>query len=130
MNGFTTLFLSFALLMITCTHSSGGLIKDKESWVQEIWCKAQNGKLEHILKDGSRVDCLTPTHAIETELAREWHEAVGQSLFYAQETKKQAGIVLVLRSKEDFIYLKSLNKLVATYKLPITVWHIGPYLKE
>lgn len=111
---------------MTCTHTNARLIKDKEAWVQEIWCKAQNGILEYKLKDGSKIDCLTPEYAIETDRAIEWHEAIGQSLFFASQTNKKAGIVLVLKSEDDKRYLEILNMLVLNYKLPITVWHIGP----
>ncbi|MCY4329986.1 MAG: hypothetical protein OXC48_07920 [Endozoicomonadaceae bacterium] len=124
LSSFLIVFLP--LIIISAPAANAGLIKDKEAWVQEIWCKAQQGTLEYKLKSGESVDCLTPKYAIEIDRAIEWHEAVGQSLYYAKKTGKNAGIVLVLRSKNDHKYLEILNTLVDYYKLPITVWHISP----
>src|SRR5690606_10034966 len=45
--------------------------------------------------DGSYVDLLTPTHAIEVDFPHKWAEAVGQSLFYAAVTERQPGILLL-----------------------------------
>jgi len=36
-----------------------------EKWYQEKWCEAQKGRVEVVLPDGTRCDCLTDTHAIE-----------------------------------------------------------------
>jgi hypothetical protein len=42
---------------------------------------------------------VTDTHAIEYEFSKKWHEAIGQSLGYAFETNKRAGIVLIVEKK-------------------------------
>ena len=42
--------------------------------------------------DGTRCDILTDTHAIEVDFADKWAEAIGQSLKYATQTGKKAGM--------------------------------------
>ena len=84
------------------------------------------GKVEHKLKDGRRVDCLTASHAIEVEFARKWSEAVGQALDYSMLTKRKAGIVLVLQKDSEAIYWERLLHVIRHYELPITVWKLGP----
>tara|TARA_R110000744_G_scaffold359176_1_gene466433 strand:- start:2 stop:406 length:405 start_codon:yes stop_codon:yes gene_type:complete len=54
------------------------------------------GKIEYRLKDTTRVDCLTNTHAIEYDFAHKWAEAIGQALHYAAMTGKKPGIVLIV----------------------------------
>lgn len=46
--------------------------------------------------DDTRVDLLTPTHAIEADWPRKWAEAIGQALYYAELTGKRPGIVLLI----------------------------------
>jgi hypothetical protein len=36
-----------------------------EKWYQQTWCEAQKGRIEVVLPDGTRCDCVTDTHAIE-----------------------------------------------------------------
>ena len=62
------------------------------------------------MPDGTRCDILTDTHAIEVDFADKWAEAIGQSLNYAMQTGKKAGIVLVqLRA---FLFLLSTHDAV------------------
>ena len=44
--------------------------------------------MEVVMKDCTRCDILTATHAIEVDFARKWAEAIGQSLNYAMHTGK------------------------------------------
>jgi len=36
-----------------------------EKWYQAKWCEEQKGRVEVVLPDGTRCDCVTDTHAIE-----------------------------------------------------------------
>jgi len=68
-----------------------------------------NGKREVILWDETRVDLLTPTHAIEVDWAKgsKWAEAIGQALYYAELTGKKPGIILLTedpRADRRFIF--------------------------
>lgn len=95
--------------------------KNLESWYRDKYCI---GKPEYRLHDRTRVDCLTKTHAVEYEFARKWSEGIGQSLGYAFETNKRAGIVLILERKEDYKHWIKMNSIIDYYKLPIDTWVI------
>ena len=124
---YQTLFLAI-FLNITSLQVMGGSVykKQKEHWYQDVWCESKGGKVEHKLKDGRRVDCLTKEHAIEVEFARKWPEAIGQSLDYSMLTGKQAGVVLILQSDKDHTYWQRMSQLINHYQLPITAWKLGP----
>ena len=72
-----------------------------ERWYQEQWCKAHAGQVEVVLPGGTRCDCLTDTHAIEFDFGNNWAEAVGQSSYYALQTGRKPGIVLILENMKD-----------------------------
>ena len=79
------------------------------------------GEIEVILLDKTRVDCLTDTHAIEYDFGHKWAEAVGQSLHYAANTGRRAGIVLIKPNDRHYFRLKM---LIDHYNLPITLWRV------
>lgn len=93
---------------------------------QEAWCARQGGLTEVVLKGGSRVDCLTETHAVEVEFAPKWKEAIGQSLYYAKKTGKKPGIVLIKERPEDQKYLGRLIYTVRKNYPFIKVWAMKP----
>lgn len=93
-----------------------------ESYFQERFCK--NMKLEVYTKSKGYVDCVNDTHAIEVDFAKSWTDAIGQSLWYANELKKRAGIILVCQETimcTSRFYL--LGEVIEAYSLPITVWY-------
>jgi hypothetical protein len=75
-----------------------------EKWYQERWCKENNGQAEVVLP---------------------WAEAVGQSSYYSIQTKKRAGVVLILENKKDRKYWMRLNTTVEHFDLPIDIWNVG-----
>jgi hypothetical protein len=64
-------------------------------------------------------------HAIEFDFGRGWAEAIGQSAFYAIQTGKKAGIVLILETMKDRKYFIRLNTTIEHFNLPIDTWSIG-----
>jgi len=66
-----------------------------EKWYQEKWCEEQKGRVEVVLPDGTRCDCVTDTHAIEFDFGSGWAESIGQGLHYSAISKKKAGMVLI-----------------------------------
>ena len=98
----------------------------RETCYQDVWCKGMNGKVEHRLEDGRRIDCLTKNNAIEIEFAHKWPEAIGQSPDYSMLTGKQAGIVLIIRKHSDLEHWNRLNKVISYYQLPVKLWKLGP----
>jgi hypothetical protein len=95
-----------------------------EKWYQHKWCEEHEGQVEVVLPDGTRCDCVTDTHAIEFDFGDNWSEAVGQSAYYALQTGKKAGIVLILESIKDRKYWIRLNTTIGHFKLPIDTWSI------
>lgn len=93
----------------------------KEAEYQKIFCNAYNGVMEVRLKDYTRIDCLTDTHAIEFDFAKKWAESVGQSLYYSLKSGKKAGIVIIMENPvKDKSYLKRVKDLAQKYN--IDVW--------
>ncbi len=67
---------------------------------------------------------MTEEYAIEFDFAKKWAESIGQALYYAMETDKKPGVVLILEDPKDERYLKRLLEVSEEYK--IKVWTIGP----
>lgn len=90
-----------------------------EKYYQRIWCNANHGTMEYVLKDDARVDCLTKDYAIEFDFAPKWAESIGQALYYGMSTNRQPGVVLIM-GKNSAKYLKRLNTVAS--KHGIVVW--------
>ena len=105
--------------MIALEKDDGG---HDEAYYQKIWCRKHDGDAEVTLADKTRVDCVTKTHAIEVDFAPKWKEAVGQSLHYAYLTGKKAGILIIVKKDHEKQYVKSLEKIINAYNLPIDVF--------
>lgn len=99
---------------------------ENERYYQEKWCKENGGQVEVVMPDKTRCDCLTATHAIEFDFGKKWAEAIGQSLNYALQTNKKAGIVLILKKDSDYKYWIRLNSIIKYFNLPITTELIKP----
>jgi hypothetical protein len=115
------LLLLSCLLFPTAPAWGGGARAHPESWYQRGWC-ADRGRLEVVLPDGTRCDCLTETHAVEFDFASKWAEAIGQSLRYASATGRRPGIVLILERPGDERYLERIRDVDQTFRLGLTVW--------
>ncbi len=72
-----------------------------EKYYADKWCTEHNGITEVRLEDNTRVDCLTAKYAVEVDFAKNWAQAIGQSLHYATVKRKKPGVVLILSSKKD-----------------------------
>lgn len=96
-----------------------------ERHYQNQWCQDHVGEQEVVLPDKTRADCLTLTHAVEVEFGNKWAESIGQSLFYALQTDKRPGVVLVIESVEDRRYWYRLNTFIREFNLPIDTWATG-----
>ena len=98
--------------------------KLSERTINTRWCDSRGGIAEFRTKDGTYVDCLTDTYAVEAEFDNNWKEAVGQSLHYAESTNKQAAILLIKRQKSKKDYYSELERVINKFQLPITVFLI------
>ena len=108
-----------ALVLIILSFSSYAI--EKEAFYSDKFCSEMSGKSEHVLKDLSRVDCLTNTHAYEFDWAdgMKVYEAIGQSLYYASETGKEPGIYLLIRKKNSEKHIRKVRRVIETFELPI-----------
>ena len=113
-------------LLLLCSCGSDEVDHHQEKYYQEAWCKEHNGRVEVVLKDRTRCDCLTATHAVEFDFGPKWAEALGQSLHYSIMTGKKAGVVLILEKPKDKKYLDRLRRIAGHYKLPVDFWFVEP----
>lgn len=111
----------YFLWICLCTSCFAGQ-NHPEKWYQDKWCAERKGKTEVVLKDMTRCDCLTETHAIEFDFGYKWAEAIGQALHYSLQTGKKAGIVLIIKSPKDQIYWTRLTLIINHYNLTIDTW--------
>lgn len=125
LNGILVLFLLCILiktetipcyaLQYNCKTPSPGYHQHNEQSYQQAWQRKYGGILEYKNDDCTRVDCLTPTHAIEFDFANKWAEAVGQALYYQYKTGKRAKVVLILEHPESqmmyYNRVKALSKI-------------------
>ena len=118
--------LVFFIILIVLLSSLADAKRDHpERWYQQQWCQKQGGQTEVVLPDRTRCDCLTSMHAVEFDFGNKWAEAIGQALYYAIQTGKKAGIVLILEKEKDRKYWIRLNTIIQYYGLPIDTWQIG-----
>lgn len=108
------------LLLLSCCVAFAA--ENPERWYQEKVASSLQGAMEVRVPDG-RVDVVTESHAIEVEFSAKWKQAIGQALWYALQTGKAAGIVLVLEDEErDAPDAVRLGTVIREHKLPIKVW--------
>jgi hypothetical protein len=98
--------------------------KQSERYYQEKFAQEIGGQVEVVMKDGTRCDILTPTHAIEVDFAKKWAEAIGQSLNYAMHTGKRPAVALIVLSLSDNKYIERVRNISAEYSLGLTIYPI------
>jgi hypothetical protein len=99
--------------------------------------------------DGTRTDCISPTHAIEVEFSHKWAEAVGQALHYGLWTAEFAenpddfarwhrqvpsprspGIILLCREHRSLETCADHSvrplRIAQQYKIPLAIWLCNP----
>lgn len=110
------------LLLILLLLTNWLFSKEAERYYQKKFAKEIGGQVEVVMKDGTRCDILTDTHAIEVDFAIKWAESIGQSLNHAMHTGKKAGILLILDSDSDEKHLERLEAIIESQKLDIEVF--------
>lgn len=106
------------LLMILLVLSLSLQAKN-ERYYQKLFCDKIGGKIEYRLSDGTRIDCLTDTHAIEVDFARKYAESVGQSLHYSIMTNRKAGVYLIIKKRSEIKYLKRLKRIAKKHRIDV-----------
>ena len=107
------------LFFFIVTSSSQAL--EKEKYYSDKFCKEMSGQADYTLQDKSRVDCLTGTHAFEVDWAdgMKVYEAIGQSLYYASQTDKKPGILLLIRKDNSEKHIRKVQEVIISFNLPI-----------
>lgn len=102
---------------------------EKERQVQMMLCPGlANGswmKLEKVLTDGTRADCVTKDYAVEVDFTDHWHQAIGQALHYAAMLKIRPGVILVCRSDTGISHCLEQRE---HFDETISYWNIGMML--
>ena len=93
-------------------------------WYQERWCAKYFDNAEVSVSD--QYDCLSAKYVIEFDYADLWYESIGESLHYALQTGRKAGIVLIMEKESDMKYWIKLKKTIEHYNLPIEIWNTAP----
>lgn len=123
----TILIITLVVFLLLTPLVSFAKRKQKESSYQQVWCKQVVGKKEQRLSNGTRIDCLTNSHAIEVDFADKWYEALGQALYYSTESNRKAGIALIIEYPHHEKYYKRLMKTINYKGLKVDVWRIKAY---
>ena len=76
---------------------------------------------------GGRCDLLYGGCAIEVDWAEKWPEAIGQSLYYSCCLGIPPGIVLLLKSEKDNIYLHRLQQVNNQKDLGLSIWKLDTW---
>lgn len=128
-----TFWFIFVTIIVALFSEAYALEKD----YQIPWCKSQNGLWEapattirdqFTNKVEGYVDCITATHAIEVDFDKKWKEAKTQSEWYARNTGKRAGILLILTKNKNGTPntgYKKLMDLINANGDPIDVWTVN-----
>ncbi len=118
-----------SLLFLVLVLPLAGRIQSERAY-QEWFADKHGGKMEVVMKDGTRCDVVTATHAIEVDFGEKWAEAIGQSLNYALQAKKKAGIVLIMERQSDYRYYLRLDTIIKRHGLKIDLWPVYAYKGE
>lgn len=98
--------------------------KYRERHYQADWCNQHGGKMEVILPDKSRCDCLTSTHAVEVDFSNKWAESIGQALNYARQTERRAGVLIITKDAQDRVGVERIRAVAEFYHLPLDVFTV------
>ena len=113
--------ISAFILIFFLSLSSNAL--EKEKYYSEMYCEELFGKVNYTLEDKSKVDCLTDTHAYEVDWAdgMKVYEAIGQSLYYASQTNKKPGIILLIRRNNSEKHIRKVKEVINFFELDINL---------
>jgi len=105
------------LLLLLSAVSALAIAIENEDYYNRLFCEEMQGEAEYVLEDLSRVDCLTDTHAFEADWADglKVYESIGQALYYAAETGKLPGILLLIRKDNSEKHIRKVERVIKMY---------------
>lgn len=77
--------------------------------------------MEVVLKDRTRVDCLTDEYAIDVDFAKKWAEGIGQSLYYAEMTDRKPAVGLIIDTEKENHFFKRLEMIAEKYQIRVFI---------
>jgi hypothetical protein len=105
-----TWILTLTLVMLVCTVTLASAA-ERETYYSDLICsELYNGTTEG-LPSGLRPDCQTAFVVMEFDWATrtKHYECIGQSLVYAEETKKSPVCVLLARNDDELAFGMSID---------------------
>ncbi len=103
------LLTKFLFILIFCffflSQTCGAKMYEKD--YVNMYC---TGKIEFMLPDKTRVDCLTDEYAIEFDYAKKWAESIGQSLYYSKMTDRKPAVAIIVKKPSDKKYIMRIFK--------------------
>jgi len=117
---------TFLIYLISTT-----VYAQSEDYHLNKWCKARSDFIttERRVKAGY-VDCLLTDYAIEFGFAHKWKEDIAQARWYALQTGKKAGMVMILKKPTDTKYFEYVMEYLQFYNgdsQPIKIWTVNDY---
>ena len=110
----------FIVVFFSVGCSNSNVKKYNEHYYQTQLCNNFDGKMEYVLKDKTRVDCLTDKYAIEVDFAKKWAESIGQSLYYAKMTDKKPAVALIV-GENDNRFVQRLEKVTEELNIKVFI---------
>lgn len=92
------------ILILFLMISSCALQAQNEAYYIELLNDTKFKGQTEVKVYGGRADIVNEEYAIEVEWADHWKNAIGQSLWYALQTNKKPGIVVLMKSLSDRKY--------------------------
>ena len=113
-----TIGLSGAVAMLASMPPAGAGMLEKR--VQECGCFGM--EREVAIPSGGRADCVSSSHAIEIDRTSSWANAIGQSLYYAEQLGKRPRVILFCDDDTPALcqrHIYRFRQTVEHYGLPI-----------
>jgi hypothetical protein len=124
-------FLTICMICVLCVSIADAKQKRKETDYQKEWCSQHQGQAGVRLPDGTQCDCIATIdgvdYAIEIDFGNKWAKSIGQALYYAVQTDKHAGVVLILEDEKEYEYFARLNTTIQYHGLRLKTWLIKNY---
>lgn len=116
--------MKYSLTIVIVILSAISFVAQSEAHYIDLIASKLNGQKEVKVSNG-RVDIVTSTHAIEVEWASNWKHSIGQSLWYALQTNKAPGIILLMKTMDDRKYGTMLSSALsyAGLEAKVRVWY-------
>jgi len=111
------------IVLILFSISMFSQTKQNEKYYQDKFAKIVNGETEVRLDDGTRADIVTDKYAIEVDFGAKWAESIGQSLSYAIQLEKKAGVLLVISGEDEIRFLDRLMTVAVEHGIQVWIWN-------